>query len=281
MAAMNTEPRKREDYSVRQVDAARRVLVDLGQVLASFTDCMVVVGGWTPDLLMPEAEEPHVGSIDVDLALDVKKLSQGRYAELLKLLLATGRYRPGDKDFQLIVDVDLNDDEKPVRVEVDFLAPAGVKLKRNRPKQMPKFRVLQADGCGAAFNAPVELNLDGLNVRGAQNTVSLRVASLPDFLVMKAYALGKRDKPKDAYDLCYCLGHAPNGMGELAEEWKARLADKEVARAVEILREKFASVRAFGPQQLVEFHDAMDDDSRNMEARRAFELVQKFLKLLS
>ena len=60
---MNPEPRQRDDYSDRQVEAARRVLVDLGQVLAAFMDCVVVVGGWTPDLLLPEADEPHVGSI--------------------------------------------------------------------------------------------------------------------------------------------------------------------------------------------------------------------------
>lgn len=46
---MMTEPRQREDYSDRQVEAARRVLIDLGQVLASFSDCLVVVGGWTRD----------------------------------------------------------------------------------------------------------------------------------------------------------------------------------------------------------------------------------------
>ena len=80
---MNPEPRQRDDYSDRQVEAARRVLVDLGQVLAAFMDCLVVVGGWTPDLLLPDAEEPHVGSIDVDLALDVAKLDDGRYAELV------------------------------------------------------------------------------------------------------------------------------------------------------------------------------------------------------
>lgn len=42
-------------------------------------------------------------------------------------------------------------------------------------------------------------------ISGAANTVHLRVASLPDFLVMKAHAIGGRDKPKDVYDLCYCL----------------------------------------------------------------------------
>ena len=52
------EPRHRDEYSSRQTEAARRVLVDLGQVLASFLDCLVVVGGWVPDLLIPEAKEP-------------------------------------------------------------------------------------------------------------------------------------------------------------------------------------------------------------------------------
>jgi len=129
---MTSEPRGQADYSPRQTDAARRVLVDVGQVLASFADCLVVVGGWTPDLLLPNAEEPHVGSIDVDLALDAAKLNDGRYAVLVKLLLNTKRYRPGEKDFQLVVEVDLKDGEKPVQVEVEFLAPKQVKLKKHR-----------------------------------------------------------------------------------------------------------------------------------------------------
>lgn len=46
------------------------------------------------------------------------------------------------------------------------------------------------------------------------------------------------------------------------------------------MREKFASVNAFGPRQLVEFHNAADDETRAMHAQRAFQLVQKFLSLL-
>ena len=127
---MNPEPRQRDDYSERQIEAARRVLIDVGQVLAAFVDCLVVVGGWIPDLLLPDVDEPHIGSIDVDLALDVVKLNEGRYAELLKLLLDTKRYKKGTKDFQLVVEVDLKDGEKPVSVEVEFLAPKEIKLKR-------------------------------------------------------------------------------------------------------------------------------------------------------
>lgn len=79
---MNGAPRHQNEYDPRQVEAERRVLVDLGQVLAAFHDCFVVVRGWVPDLLISEAEEAHVGSMDVDLALDAEKLNDGRYPEV-------------------------------------------------------------------------------------------------------------------------------------------------------------------------------------------------------
>ena len=277
---MNSEPRHEKEYSPRQTEAARRVLIDLGQVLAQFKDCLVLVGGWVPDLLLKDAEESHIGSIDVDLALDAAKLNDGRYAEILKLLLGTKRYHKGTKDFQLVVTVDLKDGEKPIEVEVEFLAPKEIKLKKNKPKLLENFRVLQADACGVAFLSPIELTLRGQSVRGAQNVVQLRVASLADFVVMKAHAIGGRDKPKDAYDLCYCLEYFPGGTEALASIWHGRTGEKDVIRAIEILREKFASVDAFGPQQLVEFHNAPDADTQAMQARRAYELVHAFLKLL-
>lgn len=276
---MSPEPRQSVDYSARQVEAARRVLVDVGQVLAQFGDCLVIVGGWVPDLLLIDAEEPHIGSVDVDIALDATKLNQGRYADILKLLLGTKRYRRGPKEFQLVVAVDLEDGEVPVEVEVEFLASKDVRLKKHRPKLLEGFRVLQADACGVAFHAPVEVPLTGKTVRGALNTVRLRVASIADFLVMKAHAIGGRDKPKDTYDLCYCLENSPDGIEKLVVDWRSRSDEEDVAKAIGILREKFTSVDAFGPQQLVEFHDAVDPDARRMQARRAYELVQKLLSL--
>ena len=274
---MTPEPRQRDDYGARQIKAAHRVLVDLGQVLAAFKDSLVIVGGWTPDLLLPDAHEPHIGSIDVDLALDAAKLGEGQYAELIQLLLDTKRYKPGAKDFQLQVEVDLHDGEPPVLVEVDFLAAQDVKMKKNRPKLLEGFRVLQAEGCNVAFHAPVEITIPGENVRGSQNTVHMRVVSLADFVLMKAHAIGGRDKPKDVYDLCYALKEYPGGLPALAADWNPRILHKDVARAVAILAEKFPSVNAFGPQQLVEFYDSISDDERAMQARQAFELVQGLL----
>lgn len=138
---MTAEPRTQHEYGAREIDAARRVLVDLGQVLGSwFSDSIVVVGGWVPDLLLPEADEPHIGSIDVDLALDANKLGDGRYAEIVRLLLDTGRYEKTDEPFRLRAKVDLSDGKPAIVVDVDFLganAGQGVLVLRARGVARP------------------------------------------------------------------------------------------------------------------------------------------------
>jgi hypothetical protein len=195
-------------------------------------------------------------------------------------LLDTRRYRPGEKPFQLIADVGLDDGGLPVRVEVEFLAPKEVKLKENKRKLLQGFRVLQADACGTAFHAPVAIEVEGRTLLGARNKVRVRVASVVDFLIMKAHALAGRDKPKDAYDLCYCLDHFPGGLAQLATAWRHRTEESDLKRAIDILHEKFESPEDFGPMQVVEFFNSPNTDRRAMEARRAFELVQGLLRLL-
>ncbi len=240
----------------------------------------MLVGGWTPDLLLRDASETHVGSLDVDLALDADRLREGRYAELLHLLLGTGRYQAGAKPFQLVAEVDLGDGDTPIIVEVEFLAPDDVVLEKHSPKLVEEFRVLQVPSARSAFHSPVDVQLAGPNVLGVKNSVTMRVVSIADFLVMKAHAIDGRDKPKDSYDLCYSLDHFPRGMGVLAEEWKQRMNDEYVVKAIDILHRKFADVNTFGPQQVVEFHASTDPEIREMQARRAYELVREFLEKL-
>ena len=279
---MTTEPRTQHDYGQRQIEAARRVLIDLGQVLGSwFADSIVVVGGWVPDLLLPNSEEPHVGSIDVDLALDTDKLQQGRYAEIIRSLLATGRYEKTDQQYKLHAVVDLDDGGPAVVVEVDFLKAPMRRRKRKAERLVPGFRPLDADGCAAAFLHPERVPIEGQMISGAHNRVNLLVASVPDFLVMKAHALAGRDKPKDAYDFCFCLDHAPGGMEAVAHAWRERAEDPIIAKAIEHLRAKFATVNSYGPWQVAVFYDATSPDERDRYARRAFELVRRFLDLVT
>jgi hypothetical protein len=256
------------------------VLVDVGQVLASFHDAIVIVGGYMPDLLLPDAEPGHFGSIDVDLALDARKLERGWYAELLKLLLDTGRYEKGRQPFQLVTPVDLQDGEPPVRADVEFLSPADIELKKSHPKLVHGLRVLQFRALAAAFEHPATVEIEGRMISGAPNTVHLRVASLPDFITMKAHAVGGRDKPKDVDDICYCLDADPDAISVVASAWRSRRDNPLAGTAIDIMAGKFKTVDHYGPQQLAIFHDSTDGDQRAMHARRAFELVQKLLSLV-
>lgn len=275
---MRTEPQTQYDYGSRQVEAARRVLVDLGQVLASyFKDSIVVVGGWVPNLQLPNAEEAHVGSIDVDLALDASKLYEGRYARIVEAMVATGRYERADEAFKMRATVDMKDGAPSVVVDIDFLKPPDTVRKRKGPKLLEGFRPLDADGCAAAFVHPARVDIPGHMISGAENSVDVLVASVEDFLVMKAYALAGRDKPKDAYDICFCLENSPAGIEALAREWRHRRDDRLVSGAIEKLQEKFAAVTSYGPSQVVAFYASPSREEREMQARRAFELVQAFL----
>jgi len=278
---MMYEPRTLAEYGGRETEAAHRVLVDVGQVLAAyFTDSIVVVGGWVPELLLHGATPPHSGSIDVDLALDAEKLLDGRYAEIVESLLTTGRYKKTEKTFTLQATVDLGDGGPVVVVDVDFLKPPGKIGRGSGSRLLPGFRPLDADGCAAAFMNPTKLEIGGKMISGAENVVHVLVASVSDFLIMKAHALANRDKPKDAYDICYCLDHMLGGMEEIAGSWRGRLADKLVANAIRLLREKFLSAQSYGPRQVVEFYAPATRDEVDVEAQRAYQLVARFLRLI-
>ena len=166
-----------------------------------------------------------------------------------------------------------------MQVAADCLATKEAKLKKHTGKLLADLRVLQVEAASEACGSQVELMFSGHDVRGAKNTVTLRVASLTDFLVMKSHAIGGRDKPKGTYDLCCCLEQFPGGMEKLAADWKQRSKEKNIVGGIEILREKCASVDDFGPQQLVEFYATPDTDTQAMHTRRAYEPVQKFLSL--
>jgi len=66
----------------------------------------------------------------------------------------------------------------------------------------------------------------------------------------------------------------------VAKDWRSRLPSPLVSKAIEVLQEKFKGVDHYGPQQLSIFYDATGDEAA-MYARRAFEIVQKLLSLLT
>jgi hypothetical protein len=265
------------DYTPSEVEAAKRVMIEVAQNLGEYADACVVVGGWVPELLMPEAEPKHTGSVDVDLALNPERLSGERYASLLDALKRKG-YQPGEKPFQLFKEVKVG--REAVRVDVEFLAPKGAKMKKNRPKRVPGFRVLEAEGCALVFDDPAIVTIEGKMPDERQNRVSIRVASVPDFLVMKGYALAGRDKPKDAYDIYFCVKNYRGGPIALARQLRPKLRLKEVRKGLEHIAGKFRSADDFGPTTVARFLASAAADEQQFQAQDAFGQVERLLREL-
>lgn len=242
------EPQSANDYDDRGAQAVYSVLLEIGQVLGAYRDQFVVIGGSVPWLLFPDAVPPHVGTLDIDLSLDAQALGDGEYKGLVESLEAAGYERAAKqmKVFQLRRTVRI-DAHEPVAVIIDLLMPREVKIQRNKPPLLANFAVQKADGAGVAMQSFVQHRLHGMMPDGRPNTVELRVASIPAFLVMKGYALAGRDKHKDAYDIYFSVRQFEGGPEVLAEACRSLLDDPIALGGYRRIAEKFTNDAAFGP----------------------------------
>jgi hypothetical protein len=190
------------DYSADQVEAARSVLLELVRLLGEYRDDIVVVGGWVPQLLLPAGTPPHVGSIDVDLALNHRNLREAGYATIQALLVRRGYEADPRQPFIYHRTVVVNGNA--IKVEVDFLAGeyAGTSAK-HRTQQVQEGRARKARGCDLAFDLYVETDIAGELPEGGRDQARIRVSSVVAFLVMKGMVLHeKRRTPRISISRC-------------------------------------------------------------------------------
>lgn len=249
-----TEPDVATDYPERDVRAVRRVLVELGQVLGNWRDSFVVVGGAVPWLLLPDAMPAHIGTLDIDLALNPAKLANEKYAGLIEMLENKGYERNADdlKPFQLRrrVPVDVGE---PIAVLVDFMLPRDADIVSNHPKLIPGFRAIEADGAAIALENSESVTIDGWMVDGRKNSVELQIATIPAFLAMKGHALRGRDKKKDAYDIYFCVRNFPGGLSALAELCRPLLDHEDARAGFQNIASKFRTAGDYGPTSVRRF----------------------------
>lgn len=258
-----SDPRFAHDYDDRGVKAAYAVLIELGQVLGAYRDSFVIIGGAVPWLLLQQANPRHIGTLDIDLALNPAALRDDEYVSLVEALEAAGYRRDvkGLKPFQLQRTVRLDSGE-PIPVNVDLLMPREARPARNRPPILEKFAVQKADGAKFALEHHEKRQFTGTMPDGRNNSVELLVASIPALLVMKGYAVAKRNKQKDAYDIYYSVRNSEGGPRLLAERCRPLLQDTVAAEGYRNIAERFSALESFGPQTVRMFlaeHEALGD----------------------
>ncbi len=262
----------RSDYPPDAVEAAKSVLVELVHVLGEYRDDMVIVGGWVPPLLMPDSTG-HVGSTDVDIALNHLAGTDEAYARISESLRANG-YRQDDcQPFIWYREVDAGG-ETPVTVEVDFLAGEyGGRGKNHRTQHVQDLQPRKARGADLLFDEVEERDVEAMLPSGAIDSVTVRVAGVAPYIVMKSAALDARIKHKDAYDIWFVLANYPGGVNAVIEQFAPFADHGLVLEAIEILKKKFESPNHFGPTSVAEFLEQSGEEAE-LTRRDAFERVR-------
>jgi hypothetical protein len=266
------------DCNLDAVEAAHSVLIEITHLLGAYRDSMILVGGWVPQLLCGGASDKHVGSIDIDLLLDHRSLQDPVYKTIKKLLMERG-YTEGEQPFIFYRDVPQKN--RVIRVEVDFLgAQYKGTGKSHRTQRAQDIKIRKARGADLAFDKPVDIVISGTLPDGAEDKVSVKVASIVPFLVMKAQALNDRLKEKDSWDIYYCLLNYPGGVETIAAEFRKFAANKLVKEGLAILRDKFGSIKGVGPTHVSAFENITDPQEQERIRRDAYERVALLLKLV-
>lgn len=266
------------DYSEDLVKAARSVLLELVHLLGEYRDHIVLVGGWVPEILLGSEESPHIGSIDVDLALNHLKLRDEGYKSIKKLLFERG-YLQGKNPsiFERKVVIAGNE----ITVQVDLLSGEYQGTgKSHRHQKIQGGLARKTRGCDLAFENPIVVTIEGELPGGARDTVKLRVASIVPFLVMKGMALDNRLKEKDAWDIYYCFQNFPGGLENLILKFLPHLNHGLVQEGLGKIASHFRSERDMGPKFVADFEELTDPEERAVRERDAYEKIRYVLEKL-
>jgi len=200
---------------MNEVSACKSVLIEVLTILGKDLDNLAVVGGWVPELVFPN--KGHIGSIDVDLALDAKKLKPMAYESIRRKLVDSGYQQSSDmpnrffrtfKGTSFPVKVDLITGEFP------DIAAEGTHIR------IQELAVWKARGVDLAFSFQQKVLVEGVLPDGGHNKVTAMLPTISAFLCIKAITLSERKKPKDAYDIYFCIDNYPGGYKALADEFR-------------------------------------------------------------
>jgi hypothetical protein len=268
-----TEPQR--DH--RSAEAARKVFMELFNILKPYQGLAVLIGGLVPGLEYENAREPHQGTLDVDMLL----LRDGtKVPDLARLLKEHGYYqhsRHGElQDYQYLRDVP------------GYAFPVKVDLLTNR-RPGEGLHLIGTHGVLAFPLLGGELASQESHVRSVQGQlpdgeevqVEAIITGAVPFVVLKAYAIRDRPEPleKDPYDLYYLVRNYPGGVDTLIKEFEHFLGMPLVQEAGSILDKAFETPSSFGPKsvaQAASFFPGADPDQLSLDAsERVLKLARR------
>ena len=276
------------DYNESLTTASFSALLELAITLKSYNDSIVLVGGWAPYLLIDEFgrdDFKHVGSIDIDLAVDPTEIDPEAYATIVELIEGRGYENRLDRDgnpiiFSFIKSVPSPLDGKEHAISVDFLAPSAPESGRHRHRKVqPGLPARIASGCELAFTHNFDRKISGTLPGDGEAMGNIKMLDIAGCIGMKGIVLGERYKEKDAYDIYSVIGHCLDSPTAVAENVRPHLGDNIMNDGIESIKQKFENIRAAGPSWTAIFQ-SLDPEVKKREQAAAFVTVEEFLEAL-
>jgi len=269
------------DYDEATTARCERALVTLLGDIGPWNQRVYLAGGLAPRYIvgsLPEGARPHVGTTDVDLVigLAVGDENPEAYRTLENNLRKADFHDETSFRWKRAVD--------DVTVIVEFLCETD----KVEPGRIYKPK----EGTGSGLGA--------FNVRGAQlvtrdyfervieaerlddggrSQVTVRVADILSYCVLKVFAFQDRHENKDPYDLVYCLlnfGEDTEEAGRHAAQ-SAISADPVVQEALQMLAARFESADHDGPRAYAAFLDDGDAEQAARLRQEAVAVTRQFL----
>lgn len=286
MAQDPQDVRTKLSFNGSIADISLSHLLELMMMLRSYKEGMVIVGGWTPYLLLRQFQREgvdfrHVGSVDIDIAINPTIIDKTQYAGLDQLLRARG-YKPHPvveySYSKQVVDQDGIERE----IIIDFLAPVegGTSASHRNQRVQTDFLARKAKGADLAFDHRIALNHSGVLPNKAEAATTFYIADIVAIMAMKGYVLGQRLKEKDAYDIYSLAMYYKQGVESVAQELKPYKDQPLMQESIENIRTHFASPNAVGPIAVADFFQE-SGEQREQRAQQAYLQLQRLLSLLA
>ncbi|MDA8102626.1 MAG: hypothetical protein M0Z34_06655 [Nitrospiraceae bacterium] len=273
--------RHHSDYDEITTARCERALATLLGDIGPWGQRVFLAGGLAPRYIvgsLPEGARPHVGTTDVDLVIGLAlgDESPEAYRTLENNLKKAGF--TAEQSFQWKRTVE------GVTVTVEFLCEtdqvdAGriFKPKEGTGSGLGAFNVRGAQLVTRDF-MECEIEADRLD-DGGRSRITVRVAGILSYVVLKIFAFQDRHENKDAYDLVYTLlnfGEGPEDAGRHAGESPVA-DDEQVHAALQLLGDRFETADLDGPHAYAGFLDDGDADEVARLHQQAVQVVRKFL----
>jgi len=271
-------------FMVEEIEACVIVMRELFLYLKPYRNQIVLIGGWVPYFLLEKYKYPgeydqHVGSLDIDVALDAFSIPETAYKSILEILRERGFYHKKDSLGRDIPASFLKkivfENGKEIEVRIDFLAPEyGGTSKKKRHQIIQEMLARKGRGTDIVFSHTDIIHLSGPISSGADIKLDIKVADVTACFVMKGIALGERTSEKDAYDLYMLARYYKEGPKSVLSELRKLKNHGLMKEALRNIEEHFKDIKSLGPVSVAKFTGITDEGEYDRITRDACELLQ-------